>query len=80
MELKLITIIRCYVDLKIMAEITEILLSSIATTITATSAALIGIGLLYSITSTFVTATVSGSLSKTIHTKTRNKIIKFSQM
>ena len=47
------------------AEITEILLSSIATTAT-TSVALTGIGLPYSIPTAFATATVCGSLSKTI--------------
>ena len=62
------------------AEITEILLSSIATTATTTSVALTGIGLPYSIPTAFATATVSGSLSKTINTKIRNKIIKYSQM
>ena len=61
------------------AEITEILLSSIATTAT-TSVALTGIGLPYSIPTAFATATVCGSLSKTIITKTRNKNINFSQM
>ena len=62
------------------AEITEILLSSIATTATTTSVALTGIGLPYSIPSAFATATFCGSLSKTINTKIRNKIIKYSQM
>ena len=62
------------------AEITEIVLSSIATTSTTTSLALIGIGLPYSIPTTSATATVCGSLSKVIKTKIRNKIIKFSQM
>ena len=62
------------------AEITEIVLSSIATTATTTSVALTGIGLPYSIPTAFATATVCGSLSKTINTKMRNKIIKFSQM
>ena len=62
------------------AEITEIVLSSIATTATPTSAALTGIGLSYSIPTAFATATVCGSLSKTINTKIRNKIIKYSQM
>ena len=61
-------------------EITEILLSSIATTATTTSVALTGIGLPYSIPTAFATATVCGSLSKTINTKIRNKIIKYSQM
>ena len=56
------------------AEITEIVLSSIATTATT------GIGLAYSIPTAFATATVCGSLSKTINTKIRNKIIKYSQM
>ena len=62
------------------AEITEILLSSIATTATTTSVALTGIGLPYSLPTAFATATVCGSLSKTINTKIRNKIIKYSQM
>ena len=47
---------------------------------TTTSDALTGIGLLYSIPTAFATATVCGSLSKTITTKIRNKIIKYSQM
>ena len=62
------------------AEITEIVLSSIATTATSTSVALTGIGLPYSIPTAFATATVCGSLSKTINTKIKNKIIKYSQM
>ena len=62
------------------AEITEIVLSSIATTATTTSVALTGIGLPYSIPTAFSTATVCGSLSKTINNKIRNKIIKYSQM
>ena len=62
------------------AEITEKLLSSIATTATTTSVALTGIGLPYSIPTAFATATVCGSLSKTINNKIRNKIIKYSQM
>ena len=62
------------------AEITEILLSSIATTATTTSVALTGIGIHYSIPTAFATATVFGSLSKTINTKIRNKIINYSQM
>ena len=61
------------------AEITEILLSSVATTATSTSVALTGIGLPYSIPTAFATATVFGSLSKTNNTKIRNKIIKYSQ-
>ena len=62
------------------AEIAEIVLSSLATTATTTSVALTGIGLPYSIPTAFATATVCGSLSKTINTKIRNKIIKYSQM
>ena len=62
------------------AEITEILLSSFATRATTTSVALTGIGLPYSIPTAFATATVCGSLSKTINTKIRNKIVKYSQM
>ena len=62
------------------AEITEIVLSSIATTATTTSVALTGIGLPYSIPKAFATATVCGSLSKTINTKMRNKIRKYSKM
>ena len=63
-----------------MAEITEILLSSIATTATTTSVAITGIGLPYSIPTAFATATFCGSLSKAINTKIRNKVIKYSQM
>ena len=65
-----------------MAEITEILLSSIATsaTTTTTSVALTGIGLPYSITTVFNTATVCGPLSNAINSKLRNIIIKYSQM
>ena len=62
------------------AEITEIVLSSIATTATSASVALTGIGLPYSIPVAFATATVCDLLSKTINTKLRNKIIKYSQM
>ena len=62
------------------AEITVTLISSIATTATSTSVALTGIGLPYSITTAFATTTVCGSLSKTINTKIRTKIIKYSQM
>ena len=62
------------------AEITEIVLSSIATTATTTSVSLTGIRLAYSIPTAFATATVCGSLSKTINTKIKNKIIKYSQM
>ena len=46
------------------AEITEILLSSIATTATKTSVALTGIRLPYSIPTAFATATICGSLAK----------------
>ena len=56
----------------------EILLSSIATTVTSTSLALTGIGLPYSIPTAFATATVCGSLTKTNNTKIK-KIIKCSQ-
>ena len=62
------------------AEITEIVLSSIATTATTTSVSLTGIGLAYSIPPAFATAAVCGSLSKPINTKIRNKIMKYSQM
>ena len=51
------------------AEITEIVLSSIAKTATSTSVALTAIGLPYSIPIAFDTATVCGPLSKTINTK-----------
>ena len=61
------------------AEITEILLSSIATTAT-TSVAITGIGLPYSIPTAVATATACGSLSKTISAKIRNEIIKYSQI
>ena len=63
-----------------LAEITEIVLSSIATTATTTSVSLTGTGLPYSIPTAFAKATVCGSLSKTINTKIRNKIVKYSQM
>ena len=56
------------------AKITEIVLSSIATTATSTSVAITGIGLPYSIPTDFATATVCGSLSKTISTKIRKKL------
>ena len=56
------------------AEITEIVLSSIATATTTTSVALASIGLAYSIPTAFATATVCGSLSKTIYTKIRKKL------
>ena len=62
------------------AEITEKLISTIATTATSTSVALTGIGLPYSIPTAFATATFCGSLSKTTNIKIKNKIIKFSQM
>ena len=62
------------------AQITEIVLSSIARTAKSTSVALAGIGLPYSLPTAFATATASISFSKTINTKTRNKIIKYSQM
>ena len=62
------------------AEITEILLSSIATTATTTSVALPGIGVTYSIPTAFATSTACGSLSKKIYTKIRIKIIKYLQM
>ena len=62
------------------AEIKEILLSSIATTATTTSVALTVIGLPYSIPTAFATATVCCWLSKTIKIKIRNKIIKYSQL
>ena len=70
---------RCINYFKV-AVITEIPLSSIATTATTTSFALTGIGLPYSIPTAFATATVCGSLSKTINTKIKNKIIVYSQM
>ena len=62
------------------AEITEILLSSKATTSKTTSVAITGICLPCSIPTAFATATVCVSLSKTIYTKIRNKIRKYSQM
>ena len=63
-----------YKDYINVAEITEILLSSIATTATTTSVSLTGIGLAYSIPTAFATATVCGSLSKTINTKLEMKL------
>ena len=78
MKLKLIIIIRSrYKNYINIAEITEILLSSMATTVTSTSVALTGIGLPFSIPTAFGTATICGSLSKIFNTKIRNKIIKF---
>ena len=62
------------------AEITEIKLSSIATTATSRSVALTGIGFPYSIPTAFATATVCGSVSKTINTKIKNTNLKYSQM
>ena len=62
------------------AEIAETVLSSIATTATSKSVALTGLGLPYSIPTAFATATVCGSLSKTINNKNRIKILKYSQM
>ena len=61
------------------AEITKIVLSSIATSATSTSVALTCIGLTFSIPTAFARATVCGSLSKTINAKIRNKIIKCSK-
>ena len=58
-----------YKNTERIAEITEILLSSIATTAIPTSVALTGIELLYSIPTAFATATVCGSLSKTFKNK-----------
>ena len=58
-----------------MADITEILLSSIATTGTTTSVAFAGIELPYSIQTAFATATVYCSLTKTINIKIRIQII-----
>ena len=62
------------------AETTEILLSLIATFATSTSVALTGIELYYSIPTAFATATVFGSLSKTINTRIRKKKTMYSQM
>ena len=67
-----------YKNYIIIAELTEILLSSIATAATLTSVALKGIGLPCSTPTAFATAIVCGSLSKTINTKIRNKITKYS--
>ena len=77
MKLKLIFIIRSYINV---AEITELLLSSIATTATSTSVALTGIGIPYFIPTDFATVIVCGLLSKTINTKVRKKTIMYSQM
>ena len=74
---KKLSIFKNYINI---AERTEKVLSSIATTATTTSVALTGIGLPYSIPTAFDTATVCGSWSKTINTKLRKKIIKYSQM
>ena len=56
------------------AEIKQILLSSIVATATSTSVPITGTGLPYSIPTAFATATVCGSLSKTIITKIRKKL------
>ena len=81
MKLKLKTIKKLskYKTYIIIAEITEIALSSIATTAT-TSFALTVLGKPYSIPTAFATATVCGSVSKAVNTKIRNKFMKFSQM
>ena len=60
------------------SEITKIVLPSIATTATTTSVVLTGTGLPYSIPTSFATATVGGSLTKTVNNKIRNKFIKYS--
>ena len=66
MKLKLITKMKLsrYKNYINVAEITEIVLSSKATTATTTSVSLTGRGLAYSIPTAFATATVCGSLSK----------------
>ena len=56
------------------AETTEIVLSSIATTATSTSVALTGIGLAYSIATAFAAATVCVSLSKQLILKLEIKL------
>ena len=56
------------------AGITEIILSSIATTTKSTSVEVTDIGLLYSIPTAFATATVCGLLPKTFNTKVRSNI------
>ena len=53
---------------------------SIATTTASASVAITVIGLPYSIPTAFATMAICGSLSKTINTNIRNKIIKYSQM
>ena len=60
------------------SEITKIVLPSIATTATTTSVVLTGTGLPYSISTSFATASVGGSLTKTVNNKMRNKFIKYS--
>ena len=72
--------LRWYKNYFNIAEITESLLSSKATTATTSSVALSGIGLPYSIPTAFPAATVCGSLTETINTKIRNKIKKYSQI
>ena len=62
------------------AEITETVLSSKATTATTISVALTGIGLPNSTPTAIATAIVCGSLSETINTEIRNKIIRYSQI
>ena len=62
------------------AQVTEIALSSIATTATTISGALVGIETPYSIAAAVAATTIFGSLSKTINTKIGIKTIKISQM
>ena len=74
---KKLSIYKNYINV---ADITEIILSAIVISASSTSVALTGICLPYSRPTAFATATVCGSLSKTINTKIRNKIMKYSQM
>ena len=63
-----------------MAEVTEIKFSSITTTAPTTSVALTCIRIPYSIPAALATATIRGSILKTINTKKRNNIIRYSHI
>ena len=69
-----------YKNYIILVDVTEIALSSKATTAKTTSVAITSIGIAYSIPTAFATATIYGSLLTTVNTKLKNEFIKFSQM
>ena len=62
------------------ADITEIILKSIATTATSIAVAFTVIGLPYSVAAASVKATVFGCLSETFSLKIKKKIIYYSQL